>query len=425
MSDAATTARPTFFQQVQLNFEHAADLCKLIQKVRIILAEPKNLIEVNFPVMMDDGKYRLFQGYRIQHNNLLGPYKGGIRYSPLVALDEVKALASLMTYKCALVGLPLGGAKGGVTIDPAAHSIDEIRKVTRRFTFALGTNIGADYDIPAPDMGTNAQTMNWIMDTYISTIGSATNTLQRGVVTGKSIGCGGSEGREKATGQGLYFLIEEWARMSGVNLSSTTYTVQGFGNVGSNVARLLHSVGARCVAVNDHKGSIALAEGFDVPDLADYVAKTGSVAGYAAGDTITKDEFWRIKADILIPAAIENEITQEVAQVLDVRLIAEGANGPTTGGADKVLEERGIEILPDILANSGGVIVSYFEWSQNRNNEHWDLEDINARLQKRMLKAYRSAKESQAEHNTNLRTACFITAIKRLETGYQQRGIFP
>jgi glutamate dehydrogenase (NAD(P)+) len=424
-AEYAAADRINFYEITKERYEKAAKLLGMREDVALILSEPKNVIQVHFPVRMDNGGFRLFQGYRIQHNNVLGPYKGGIRYHPLVSLDEVKALAALMTWKCGLVGLPLGGAKGGVQIDPTKFSRDEIMRVTRRFTHALGTNIGVDYDIPAPDMGTNAQTMNWIMDTYMNSVGYANRNLHRGVVTGKSLACGGSEGRDKATGQGLVFLLEEWARERGFDLSRATYILQGFGNVGSHAALLLEKLGARCLAVSDHKGTVANAEGLPVDLLLEHVAIQGSVEGFQEGRPISREEFWATPCDIVIPAALESQISRSLAPSLKCKVVAEGANGPTTPNGEAILRERGIEILPDILANSGGVIVSYFEWTQNKNNERWDLEEVDAKLKKRILKSYRAAKDAAERYDTDLRTACYVVALERLEAAYAERGIFP
>jgi len=420
-----TDFRRNFYEVTQQQFEKAADVMGLPGDVRAILAEPKSVIQVNFPVRMDDGKLRLFQGYRIQHNNILGPYKGGVRYHPEVSLNEVKALAALMTWKCSLAGLPLGGAKGGVQIDPTKHSRDELMRVTRQFTHALGTTIGVDFDIPAPDMGTNAQTMNWIMDTYMNTVGFANRNQVRGVVTGKSISCGGSEGREKATGQGLVYLIEEWAREKRFPLSKATYILQGFGNVGSWAAQLLHCLGARCVAVMDHKGCVSQRDGIAVGALVQHVKASGSVDGFPAARAISPEEFWATEADLAIPAALESQIGRNVAPAMRVTLVAEGANGPTTPDGDEILRSRGIEILPDILANAGGVMVSYFEWTQNKNSEQWDLEEVDAGLKKKILRAYSTAKQAMERYKTDLRTACYIVALDRLQAAYSERGIFP
>jgi glutamate dehydrogenase (NAD(P)+) len=420
-----TSVTNGFYAATLEHFNRAADVIGMDPDVRAILSEPKNVIQVNFPVRMDDGRFRMFQGYRIQHNNILGPYKGGIRYHPEVSLDEVKALAALMTWKCALVGLPLGGAKGGVQIDPASLSRDELMRVTRRFTHALGTNIGADYDIPAPDMGTNAAIMNWVMDTYMNSVGYASRNLHRGVVTGKSIACGGSEGREKATGQGLVFLLQEWARLNSVSIAGLRFTVQGFGNVGYNAARLLTALGANCLAVMDHSGCVLRAEGIDTTALGEHVRRTGSVAGFSGARAIATDEFWAIETDVLIPAAIESTIDAGVARRVNARLVAEGANGPTTPAADAILRQHDIQILPDVLANAGGVIVSYFEWTQNKNNEHWDLDEVDARLRKRITAAYTRARDGAARLATDLRTACYGVALEHLQAAYRERGIFP
>jgi len=277
MSAQVAEAGTSFYEFTQQQFARAADAAGLEDAIRTILSEPKNLVQVNFPVRMDDGSYRMFQGYRIQHNNILGPYKGGIRYNPAVSLDEVKALAALMTWKCALVNLPLGGAKGGVQLDPHAFSEDELMRITRRFTHALGSNIGVDFDIPAPDMGTDARIMNWIMDTFMNTVGYASKQVHRGVVTGKSISCGGSEGREKATAQGLVYLLQAWADDNDVTLGDTTYYLQGFGNVGSNAALILDELGARCVAVADHLGGVRRDDGLPVRELAAWTREHRSV----------------------------------------------------------------------------------------------------------------------------------------------------
>ena len=420
-----TNGTSGFYAATLEHFHRAADVIRMDADVRAILAEPKNVIQVNFPVRMDDGRYRLFQGYRIQHNNVLGPYKGGVRYHPEVSLDEVKALAALMTWKCALSGMPLGGAKGGVQIDPARFSRDEIMRVTRRFTHALGTNIGADYDIPAPDMGTNAAIMNWIMDTYMNSVGYASHNLHRGVVTGKSISCGGSEGREKATAQGLLFLLQEWSTRNRLALSATRFIVQGFGNVGANIAGLMAGLGARCLAVMDHGGCVAQPGGIDVNALAAHVRQHGSVVGFPGASATGSDNFWATEADIVIPAAIEGTVDARVAGLLRTRLVAEGANGPTTPAADQVLRQREIAVLPDVLANSGGVIVSYFEWTQNKNNEHWDLDEVDTRLRKRMLATYARARDGAERLGTDLRTACYAVALERLQAAYHERGIFP
>jgi glutamate dehydrogenase (NAD(P)+) len=393
--------------------------------VRLILSEPKNEVIVNFPVRMDDGEFRLFTGYRIQHNNIMGPYKGGIRFHHDVTLSEVKALASIMTYKCALLEVPFGGAKGGVTMNVHDHSSRELENVTRRFTHDLGNNIGPEYDIPAPDVGTNAQIMVWMMDTYMNMHNLSDKNAQRRIVTGKTLTSGGSRGRDKATGQGVVYVIQEWADEHGFRLDGATYKLQGFGNVGSHTASILTKLGSVLVAVQDHTGSIYNKEGIYTRKLADYVAETGGVAGYPGAETITSDEFWEAKCDITIPAALELQIDKRVAEMLDTRLVVEAANGPTTLDGEKVLIEKGIEVIPDIMANAGGVVVSYFEWIQNKRAEAWQLAEVDERLHFMMKRAFHEMRAFAREHDTDNRTAAFATAVNRINKVYVERGVFP
>lgn len=413
------------YQVAMGQFEKAAVLMKLNPVVHTILSQPKNEIIVNFPVKMDDGSYRLFKGYRIQHNNALGPYKGGIRFHPEVALDEVKALAAWMTWKCALVNIPFGGAKGGIKFKPWEYSQDEMMRITRRFTFSLGNNIGPEFDIPAPDVGTNEQIMVWMMDTYISLRNASEAHASKHIVTGKSLSSGGSLGRKKATGQGVYYVIEQWAKDNKLDLSKTIFSVQGYGNVGSNAAMILSKTGAKLVAVEDHKGCICNKDGINAVKLAEYVKNNGSVDGFSGAKKFGKLDFWKTKVDILIPAALENQITAENANLIDAKLVVEGANGPTSKEGEEILLKKGIPVLPDILANSGGVIVSYFEWVQNKKSEHWDLEEVDFKLKKLILRAYEKARDTAKEYKTDWRTAAYIVALKRLEKVYLERGIFP
>ena len=415
----------SFFKQVNAQVVKASDACKLSSDVRTILGEPKNEIIVNFPVKMNDGKIHMFKGYRIQHNNLLGPFKGGIRYAPSVSLDEVKALAALMTYKCSLVELPYGGAKGGIQLDPAKFAQDEIMRITRRFTAALGNNIGPLYDIPAPDMGTNAQIMVWMMDTFVNTTGSQARNLSQAVVTGKTLACGGSEGREKATAQGLVFCLERWAEENKLPLPGCTFAIQGFGNVGGNTAKLLHAQGARIVAIQDKDATLYHPEGIDIPGLAAHMGRTGAILGFPGAKPITSDAFFEVEHDIFIPAAIEGIITADTAKRLKCKLVAEGANGPTRPEGEEVLAARKIEVIPDILANSGGVIVSYFEWVQNRLSERWDLEEVDLKLKKKILRAYDHVREVSRSLSCDSRTAAYVHAVRRIEVSYLERGIFP
>ncbi len=421
----APARKPSLYENVMRQFDKAADLMELEPDIRKILATTMNEIVVHFPVRMDDGRIETFTGYRVQHNNVLGPFKGGLRYHPAVDIDEVRALATWMTWKTAITGIPLGGAKGGIQFDPSQFSRQEVERITRRFTFALGNNIGPEYDIPAPDVNTNSQIMAWILDTYLSMMPPDERNRCTHVVTGKPVESGGSLGREKATGQGIVFTLERWAKDHGLNLNGATYMVQGFGNVGSWAARLLKAHGAKLVAVEDVTGAIINASGIDPDQLAGHVRAVGNLHSFAEATAIDHETFLRTPADIFIPAAMENQITAETAPWLNVRLVAEGANGPTDPDADVILRRRGIEVLPDILCNSGGVIVSYFEWLQNKRSECWELEEVDLKLRKRIINAYEQVKSMARDFETDWRTAAYIVALMRLATVYKERGIFP
>ncbi|HHH29603.1 MAG TPA: Glu/Leu/Phe/Val dehydrogenase [Polyangiaceae bacterium] len=425
MSDEENENDFEFFRVIQGYLEEAAQVVGLPPHVATILSQPKNEVIVNFPVTMDDGSTQLFKGYRIQHNNTLGPFKGGLRFHQSVGLDDLKALGAMMTWKCALMQIPFGGAKGGVKMDPRSVSVDELRRITRRFTHALGGNIGPDYDIPAPDMGTNAQTMVWVMDTFMNTVGHNTKSAQTAVVTGKTLACGGSHGRTKATAQGVVHCITEWARENSFDLEGRTAIIQGFGNVGSHTAILLSKLGVSTIATGDHTGYLYNPEGFNAHKLADYVRKNGSIAGYPSGEVITREQFWEIEADLCVPAALENQVGAEEARALKGRLVAEGANGPLTPEGEQVLLDRGIDIIPDVLANSGGVTVSYFEWIQNKRSETWDLERVDGRLEKMMKKAYGRVMAFVRERGVSTRIAAYSLALEALATAYEERGIFP
>jgi glutamate dehydrogenase (NAD(P)+) len=414
------------YQMAASQFQRAADMISLSADLRTILAQPKNEIIVNFPVRMDDGSYMLFKGYRIQHNNILGCYKGGIRYHPQVHLDEVKALASWMTWKCSLAGLPFGGGKGGIQLDPSRFSDGELQRITRRFTHALGGNIGPDFDIPAPDVGTNSQTMAWMMDTYVNTFGAAQKNVARHVVTGKSLAAGGSEGRDEATGRGTVYTIAAWARERNFDLKGATFTVQGFGNVGSFASRILcGEYGSKLIAAQDHTGTLVNREGIDAEALARWTAEKKGVAGFPGAEAIGSDEFWHVAADVVIPAALEAQITSKNAPHIETRLVAEGANGPTTPAADRILFDRGIDVIPDILCNSGGVIVSFFEWTQNRQGENWYLDEVRGKLKRRITDAYDRVAATMKRMRTDSRNAAMIAALERVERAYRERGIFP
>lgn len=414
-----------FLAAVQHHIETAAAFVGLPDHVRLILAQPKNEIICNFPVRMDDGSYQLFKGYRIQHNNVLGPYKGGLRFHPETRLDDLKALAAEMTFKCATMDVPFGGAKGGIKCDPHALSRDELMRVTRRFTHALGANIGPEYDIPAPDVGTNAQVMAWIMDTYMNTAGYTERNAQARVVTGKPVQCGGSQGRDKATGQGVVHCLTEWARDHDVRLEGMTALLQGFGNVGSHAAMILAKLGVSIVGIGDHTGYRLSPEGFNPHRLAEHVKQHGAIAEYPAGEACTRDEFFAAKADVLIPAALHGQIGEPEARAIQTRVIVEGANGPTTLAGDAILQERGIDVVPDIVANAGGVTVSYYEWVQNGRHESWDLEEVEVRLERAMRRGYRRVVEFAQDNKCDLRTAAYAIGLDRMRNVYEQRGIFP
>jgi glutamate dehydrogenase/leucine dehydrogenase len=414
-----------FFKVIQDYLDRASAVIDLSEYIRLILSQPKNEIIVHFPVRMDNGEVRLFKGYRIQHSNILGPFKGGLRYHESVTLDDLKALASMMTWKCALLQIPFGGGKGGIKFNPHTVSKTELQRITRRFVHSLGNNIGPDYDIPAPDVGTNAQIMAWAMDTYMNTVGHVSKQSVKGIVTGKPVASGGTLGRDKATGQGVVHCITEWAREKNFDLEGATMTIQGFGNVGSFTAVLLSRLGVSLVAVGDHTGYLYNPEGFNPHKLQDYVQETGSIAGYPNGRIISREEFFATKADLFVPAALENQIGREEASALNVKLVAEGANGPCNPEGERVLLDRGIELLPDILANSGGVTVSYYEWVQNKRSEHWTLEEVDERLESAMKRAYREVVQFARSRKCDLRIAAYALALSRLEVVYKQREIFP
>ena len=422
---AGHSAKPNPYLVAQEQLDRAAKIAGISPEVRAILSQPKNELIINFPVRMDNGEYKMFKGYRVQHSNILGPYKGGIRYHEQVSLDEVKALAAWMTYKGALHDIPFGGGKGGIKFMPRSHSQAELERITRRFTHALGSNIGPEYDIPAPDVGTNGQIMVWMMDTYMNLQGATDKNANRRVVTGKTITAGGSYGRETATGQGIVHCITEWARDRRFELNGSTFTVQGFGNVGSHASKILARTGATMIATGDYKGYIFNGDGINPFKLSEYVAKTGSVHGYPGAKAISRADFFATQADIFIPAALELEIGVPEAKALNVKLIVEGANGPTETAAEPILHEKGIDLIPDIFANSGGVVVSYYEWLQNKRSERWDLEEVEERLAKRMKRTYLAVSEYAAQKKCDWRMAAMGIALDRINKAYAERGIFP
>ncbi|MEM6333592.1 MAG: Glu/Leu/Phe/Val dehydrogenase [Planctomycetota bacterium] len=403
----------------------AAQTIDAPRHLQLLMAQPKNEIIVHFPVEMDDGTYRLFKGYRVQHNNILGPYKGGIRYHASVSLDHVKSLAVLMTMKCSLVRLPLGGGKGGVQVDPYALSTAEQRRLTRRFVAALGSNIGPEHDIPAPDVGTNAEMMAWMADTYMNFAGPTQRWSGRAVVTGKPLEFGGCLGRDKATGQGLVFALDELLPELGIDVSKMSFSLIGFGNVGSWTGRLLNQRGSKLTAVMDHTGAIYAEGGLDAVELADHVAQTRGVAGFKNAEEISTDDFYRLNVDVLIPAALEQMVDERKAALVGAKVVAEGANAPTTPEGERVLMERDVSVLPAVLCNAGGVTVSYFEWRQNRQAETWTADKVDSELRTHIQTAAKRTRLAAHRYGCTLRQAAYCAALENINNVYSMRGIFP
>lgn len=385
------------------------------------LRYPRRALVVSVPTLMDDGHTEVFIGYRVHHNTVLGPTKGGIRYHPGVTLGEVTALAMLMSWKCALMGLPYGGAKGGVACDPGSMSRRELEHMTRRYTAEVMLFIGPDLDIPAPDLGTNEQTMAWIMDTYAMTQGRTVP----GVVTGKPILIGGSAGRRDATGRGLVYALGPALKDLGLELRGARVAVQGFGNVGSVAARLLWREGCTIVGVSDAQGAITNSQGLDIRELTNHVKETGSVVGFPGTEPISNAALLELPCDILVPAAVGGQITVQNADRVHARVVAEGANGPTTPEADEILADRGVLVIPDILANAGGVVVSYFEWVQGLQYYFWRESEINTRLQELIIRAFNQVIALSKREAVNLRTAALMLGIRRVAEGFQLRGFYP
>jgi glutamate dehydrogenase (NAD(P)+) len=402
-------------------FSLAADRLGLKRGIRDVLGRPHREFTVHFPVQMDDGSVRMFTGYRVVHNGTLGPTKGGLRYSPHVRDSEVRALAMWMTWKCALNHLPYGGAKGGVTCDPSLLSAAELERLTRRYATEISPLVGPHEDIPAPDVGTNAQIMAWFMDTYSMHRGYSVPT----VVTGKPVVVGGSAGRLEATGRGVMIAAREAARYLGRSLAGSRVVVQGSGNVGSVAARLLHAQGCTVVGLSDVRGGIYNPKGFDPNAALAHLRETGALAGYPGADAVSNAELLELACDILVPAAIEGQITTANAARIRASMIVEGANGPTTPEADEILNARGVTIVPDILANAGGVIVSYFEWVQDLQSYFWSEEEINENLERLMLHSVEQVMRFAREQEVSLRTGALIFAVKRVADALTTRGIYP
>lgn len=380
------------------------------------IKHPNNEIIVNFPVDLDDGSCKIFKGYRIQHNNLLGPYKGGLRFHQDVYLNECKALAFWMMIKCALQELPLGGGKGGIKFNPRDYSNNDLNKISREFTKALYKYIGPQKDIPAPDVGSNSQIMDWMTAEYQK----INQTHIFGCFTGKSLNFNGSLGRTEATGRGVFIAIREWFKYKNIDITDKTYILQGFGNVGSNLAILLSQIGMICIGVGDHSGYWVNKEGINIPQLNNFVKINKKIEGFnGIGNKITVEDFFKLKCNVIVPAALELQINGEVAKNINCDLIVEGANGPTDHYADVILESKNIDILPDIYANSGGVMVSYFEWIQNKQNNYWSLDEVNNKLEKKMISTFNKLNEIKEKHLCTYRTAAYFLALKRLEYFYK------
>src|SRR5215468_11252640 len=401
-------------------FDFAAQKLNLDEGLWKILRYPQREIIVHIPVAMDNGTLEVFTGYRVQHSIARGPAKGGIRYGPDVSLDEVRALASWMTWKCAVVNIPFGGAKGGVICDPKKMSQGELERMTRRYTAELIEFIGPEKDVPAPDVNTNEQTMAWIMDTYSMHVGHT----ETAVVTGKPLELGGSMGRREATGRGVMIAARESAGHAGFNIKGATIGVQGFGNVGSVSADLLAKAGARIVAITDWKGGVYNKKGLDIPALLDYAGRNHTVQGFPGGEALTNDELFKLELDILIPAALENQITMANAPDIRAKVVVEGANGPTTPDAHHLLHKRGIFVVPDILANSAGVTASYFEWVQDRHGYFWTEQEVNERLEAKMVQAFHAVRQTALDFKVDMRTAAYIVAIKRVADVTRVRGMY-
>lgn len=413
--------RESLYTMSQRQYDYATQFLKLKHGTREMLRYPKRELIVNFPVKMDDDSVRIFTGYRVHHSTSRGPTKGGIRYGPDVTRDEIRALAMIMTWKCAVVNIPFGGAKGGVVCDPHKLSLSELERLTRRYTTEISLLLGPERDIPAPDLQTDAQIMAWIMDTY---------SMQKGysvpaVVTGKPVSMGGSLGRVEAPGRSVAIVAQQAANYLKLNLEHATVAIQGFGKVGSTVAQRLAESGYRVVAVSDHSGGIYSSKGIDLNAAIAHKKESGSVVGLPGTDFITNEKLLELPVDILVPAAVEMQITGDNAERVKAKLVVEGANAPTTPDADRILEEKGIMVVPDILANAGGVVVSYFEWVQDLQVFFWDVEAINQKLEKVMISAFNDVLAVRKEKKVDLRSAALVLAIQRCAEAIMIRGIYP
>ena len=417
LNPAAPEPWASFIEQIDRVAPHMGALSKWVDTLK----RPKRILIVDVPIVRDDGSVAHYEGYRVQHNLSRGPGKGGVRFHPAVTLNEVMALSGWMTIKNAAVNLPYGGAKGGIRLAPREHSPGELQRITRRYTSEIGLIIGPEKDIPAPDVGTNEQTMAWMMDTYSMNVGSTAT----GVVTGKPIPLGGSLGRHEATGRGVFIAAREAGQRLNVPIAGARVIVQGFGNVGGIAAKMFHAAGAKVVALQDHSATLANEAGINILAAQAHVAATGGLAGFAGAEPISVEDFWLLPSDYLVPAALEGQILPERARQLNTRIVVEGANGPTTPAADDILRDRGILVVPDVLANAGGVTVSYFEWVQDFSSFFWTEDEINSRLERIMVGAFDAIWRIAEERKVSLRTATFIIACQRVLAAREQRGLYP
>jgi glutamate dehydrogenase (NAD(P)+) len=422
MSESATSNTMNPFAVALDQLGEAAKIVGIDKGMHDILAQPKRILTVSIPTRMDNNEIHVFTGFRSQHNDALGPYKGGIRYHPQVSIDEVKALSMWMTWKCAIVNIPYGGGKGGIICNPKQMSNGELERMTRRYAYAIADIIGPHTDIPAPDVYTGGKEMSWIMDTYSALKG---NFVQPEVITGKPLAVGGSLGRNEATGRGLSFTVREAAKKLAINLKAASVAIQGFGNAGQFAAQLLEEMGAKIVAVSDSQGGILNDNGLSVGSVRSHKEKTGSVVGFPGSRSVSNEEILETDCTILVPAALENQITKSNAAKVTAKLVAEAANGPTTPEADEILHKKKIMVIPDVLANAGGVTVSYFEWLQNLRREFWTEEQVNSMLDKKMTQAFSDAYDTYNKYQVNMRKASIALAVSRVTDAIKMRGLWP
>ena len=410
------------YKLVENQINNALQLENFSDELKVVLKQPMNEIIVNFPVRLDDNSIKVFKGYRVQHNNILGPFKGGLRFCHDLYLDECKALASWMTLKCSLQNIPFGGGKGGIKFNPKEYSKNELMNISKGFCKAIFNYIGTNKDIPAPDMGTNSQVMDWMVEQYQSM--NPCNKLDCGMFTGKSVACGGSLGRNEATGYGIMLCIRELLKKKNINPKGLKYIIQGFGNVGSNTAALLSDMGMICIGVGDHSGYYTCENGFDVIYAQKHVIKNGSFDGYQTGNKVSKEEFFSLECDIAIPAALELQINKEIAENMKCSFIIEAANGPINLDADKIFNYKNICVVPDILANSGGVVVSYYEWLQNIRSEYWTKEKVNEKLDIQMTEIFNNVYEYAQKKSVSLRNSAYVLSMRNIEEVYKNKSVF-